>query len=111
MDHPDEFRMPENNPAAGASLFMDVKKEFPKISHNVDWDSSAWSINGKYIAYVVKSGGSDWKTIRIKNLETMKDLDDEITKVKFSSPSWDIKCEGFFYSRYDDAKSADGKSS
>jgi prolyl oligopeptidase len=41
----------------------------------------------------------------------MKDLEgDVIDRVKFSSPSWDNKGEGFFYSRYDDAKSAEGTS-
>uniref|UniRef100_A0A7S0DI93 Prolyl endopeptidase n=1 Tax=Amorphochlora amoebiformis TaxID=1561963 RepID=A0A7S0DI93_9EUKA len=51
------------------------------------------------IAYGVKRSGSDWSTIRVRNVQDSKDLKDEISWVKFSSISW-ISDHGFFYSRY-----------
>ena len=78
------------------------------VKEKIDWDSTAWTNDGKLMAYVTKSKGSDWKTIRVKNLETMKDLEkDVLTQVKFSSPTWDKDNSGFFYSKYDESK-ADG---
>lgn len=72
-------------------------------NEKIDWDSTAWTNDGKFMAYVTKSKGSDWKTIRVKDLSTLQDLKDDIlTHIKFSSPSWDEKNEGFFYSKYDD---------
>ncbi|HHB78046.1 MAG TPA: S9 family peptidase [Saprospiraceae bacterium] len=57
-----------------------------------------FSKDGKYLAYQISEGGSDWQTILIKNLETGKTLDDRIEWVKFSGISW--AGDGFFYSRY-----------
>ncbi len=53
---------------------------------------------GTKIAYQISEGGSDWRTILIKDLESGKVLKDKINWVKFSSISW-FK-DGFFYSRY-----------
>lgn len=58
----------------------------------------AVSKNGKYVAYQVASGGSDWHEIIIRNIETGKDLEDRIEWVKFSQIAW--YKNGFFYSRY-----------
>lgn len=55
--------------------------------------------DGKYIAYAIAEGGSDWNKIRVREIATGKDLNDEIEWVKFSSIQW-FK-DGFFYSRYD----------
>lgn len=59
----------------------------------------AASKDGKYFAYQTSASGSDWSDIRIKDLATGKDLDDQIKWVKFSGIAW--KGNGFFYSRYD----------
>jgi prolyl oligopeptidase len=41
----------------------------------------------------------------------MKTMHDGIIdKIKFNSPAWDPKSEGFFYSRYDDVENTDGAS-
>lgn len=80
---------------------------FPK-NEKIDWDSTAWTNDGKLMAYVTKSKGADWKTIRVKDLTTMQDLkDDVLTQIKFSSPSWNMNNTGFFYSKYDEGH-ADG---
>ncbi len=56
------------------------------------------SKNGKYIAYSVAQGGSDWREIFVKEIKTGKVLKDNIKWVKFSNIAWNK--EGFFYSCY-----------
>ncbi len=58
------------------------------------------SPNGRYIAYGIQDGGSDWRTWRIKDLRTGKVLDDKLEWLKFTSISWKKNSKGFFYSRY-----------
>lgn len=59
----------------------------------------AVSRDGKYIAYSIADGGSDWNTIKVRHIESGNDLEDAIHWVKFSSIEW-FK-DGFFYSCYD----------
>ncbi len=61
----------------------------------------AFSKSGRYAAYGIQDGGSDWRTWKIRDVETGKDLDDKIEWVKFSGISWTPDNRGFFYSRYD----------
>lgn len=63
------------------------------------------SSNGKYLAFAIADGGSDWRKIKVLDIATGTILSDELIWVKFSNISW-FK-EGFFYSRYDAPK--DGK--
>ncbi len=60
------------------------------------------SRNGKYIAYSISDGGSDWNKIKVREIESGNDLTDEVKWVKFSSIEW--YKDGFFYSRYDEPK-------
>jgi prolyl oligopeptidase len=60
------------------------------------------SRDGKLIAYGTADGGSDWIKIRVRDIETGNDLEDEVRWVKFSSIEW-FK-DGFFYSRFDEPK-------
>ncbi len=60
----------------------------------------AFSFDDKYCAYAVSNAGSDWVNIRIREIETGKDLDDVIEWVKFSNAVWSND-GGFYYSRYD----------
>ena len=61
---------------------------------------SAFSLSkdGKYLAYGVSSGGSDFVTISVMEVETRKKLADEIKWMKASGLSW--QGDGFYYSRY-----------
>jgi len=56
------------------------------------------SRDGKYCAYGLSEGGSDWVEIFVKNIETGEEMDDHIQWVKFSGISW--YKNGFFYGRY-----------
>ena len=53
---------------------------------------------GKYLAYRIAEGGSDWNKGLVLDLTTGELLPDEIRWIKFSGLSW--YKDGFFYSRY-----------
>ena len=65
---------------------------------------TAVSPDGKYLAYGISSGGSDWREWRVRKVDTARDLSDRIEWVKFSGASWTGDGKGFFYSRYDKPK-------
>lgn len=56
--------------------------------------------NGKYLAYGVNRSGSDWTTIHVIEIESRKQLKDEINWCKFSSIAWSHDEKGFFYTKY-----------
>ncbi len=64
----------------------------------------SFSDDGRYLAYMIADGGSDWRTIKVRDLRTNTDMADEIEWVKFSGSSWKPDGSGFFYSRYDAPK-------
>ena len=61
---------------------------------------SAFSLSkdGKYVAYGVSQGGSDWVNLSVMEVDSRKKLDDEIKWMKNSGVAW--AGEGFYYSRY-----------
>ncbi|GAA4025049.1 prolyl oligopeptidase family serine peptidase [Actimicrobium antarcticum] len=61
----------------------------------------AVSPDGNYLAYGTAVSGSDWNNWKIRDIDSGKDLDDELRWVKFSGASWTKDGKGFFYSRYD----------
>jgi prolyl oligopeptidase len=63
-----------------------------------DWEASD---DGKLLAYALSDGGSDWRTIKVRNVDTGTDLADEIQWAKFTSIAWRRDGSGFYYSRYD----------
>jgi len=60
------------------------------------------SPDGKYLAYGVSSGGSDWQEWRVREIASTEDTPDVIAWVKFSGASWAKDGSGFYYSRYDE---------
>lgn len=58
----------------------------------------ALSSDGRYLAYALSKGGSDWQEIFVKDMVSGEDLADHLEWVKFSGISWHNK--GFYYSRY-----------
>ena len=58
---------------------------------------TSFSKDGKYCAYGISEGGSDWITIKIKDTESLQDLPETLTKIKFSSTAWTHDNLGFFY--------------
>ena len=64
----------------------------------------SFSDDGKYVAYAIAEGGSDWRTWRVRHIASGEDLSDELKWIKFASPSWTIDGRGFFYSRYNEPR-------
>ncbi|HMJ18468.1 MAG TPA: prolyl oligopeptidase family serine peptidase [Gemmatimonadaceae bacterium] len=58
------------------------------------------SDDGHYLAYSVSTSGSDWREVRVRDVNNARDLADTLKWVKFSNISWTHDNKGFFYSRY-----------
>ncbi|MGF1549738.1 MAG: prolyl oligopeptidase family protein [Sphingomonadaceae bacterium] len=58
------------------------------------------SVDGTRLAYAVQEGGSDWRTIRVLDVDSGAPLADEVEWVKFSALDWAADGSGFFYSRF-----------
>lgn len=66
------------------------------------------SRDGRLLAYQVSEGGSDWTTVRLREVDTGEDLDDELTHVKFSGVTWLPDDRSFLYLRFPTAGEATG---
>lgn len=62
-----------------------------------EWSASD---DGAYLAYAVQDGGTDWRTIRVLDVNTGKVLDDQVKWARFTNIAWTEDGSGFFYSRY-----------
>jgi len=80
-----------------------------KLSEDGTMALSGYSISedGRYFAYGVSDGGSDWQTYRVRDIDSGDDLSDKIDWIKFSGASWMKDGSGFFYSRYDAPRAGD----
>jgi prolyl oligopeptidase len=65
------------------------------------------SPDGRYVAYAISDGGTDWDTWHVREVATGRDLPDLIGDTKFTGVSWLPDASAFYYSRY--PKGADGK--
>ncbi len=66
----------------------------------------AISDDGKLMAYGIATSGSDWDEWHVRDVDTGKDLSDDLKWVKFSGASWSKDNKGFYYSRFDEPKGA-----
>jgi hypothetical protein len=64
----------------------------------------ALSKDGRYLAYGISTGGSDWTEFRVMEVATRKPLPDVIRWAKVTGIAW--QGDGFFYSGYDAPDSA-----
>ncbi|WP_293882730.1 prolyl oligopeptidase family serine peptidase [Sphingomonas sp.] len=58
------------------------------------------SEDGRYLAYAIQDGGTDWRTLRTVDVGSGALLADQIKWVKFSGIAWKPDGSGFFYSRF-----------
>jgi prolyl oligopeptidase len=56
------------------------------------------SKDGRYAVVGKSTGGSDWRTFHVMDMNTMKLIEDSLAWVKISGASW--QGNGFYYSRY-----------
>ena len=85
-------------PTGAARLVIDPNV----ISEDGSLSLSQWtpSPDARLLAYGLSEGGADWNTIRVRDVETGKDLPDEVQWMRFSNISWTNDNKGFYYSRY-----------
>lgn len=62
-----------------------------------EWQPSA---DGKLLVYAVQDGGTDWRTLKLRDVPTGTDLPDVIEWVKSSAIAWKKDGSGFYYSRF-----------
>ncbi len=77
-------------------VFLDPNKFSPDGTSVL----SAFSLSkdGKYVAYGISQGGSDWVTLSVMEVGSRNKLVDEIQWMKASGVAW--QGDGFYYSRY-----------
>ncbi len=64
-----------------------------------------WSVSddGARVAYAVQDGGTDWRTIRVLDVNTGEVLGDELKWARFTSIAWAKDGAGFFYTCFPEA--------
>ena len=59
-----------------------------------------FSEDGTLVAYGVSVGGSDEKTVKIRDVATVADQPDALDKMRFASLAWDPAKRGLWYNQY-----------
>jgi prolyl oligopeptidase len=70
------------------------------------------SPDGKLLAYSLSDGGSDWRTWKVRDVATGRDLPDELRFIKFVPVAWTHDARSLYYARYPlraDGTGDDGK--
>ena len=88
----------QDSPSAKARVLIDPNTLSPDGS--VALIRYRPSPDGRYVAYALSAGGSDWETLHVLDVSTGKTLPDTVQWVKFSNIAWTNGDNGFFYSRY-----------
>ncbi|CAN0134716.1 unnamed protein product [Ectocarpus sp. 12 AP-2014] len=61
-----------------------------------------WAVSddGAFVAYGVQKGGTDWRTIRVLDVDSDTILEDAVEWARFSLIAWTRDASGFIYSRF-----------
>ena len=65
------------------------------------------SEDGKKLLYSVQDGGTDWRTVRVLDVDNGQVLPDEVKWVKFSALDWAKDGSGFYYSRFPETEAGE----
>lgn len=65
------------------------------------------SPDGKRIAYSMAEGGSDWNTVRVRDIESGEDLPDVLTRTRYTPIGWLPDSSAFYYGRYPERSGSD----
>jgi prolyl oligopeptidase len=57
------------------------------------------SLEGRRVAYLTSTAGSDWQSLRVRDLASGADLPDVLDKCRFTSVAWHPDGSGFLYSK------------
>lgn len=66
----------------------------------VSMSGVSFSSDGSLVAYQLSVGGSDWRRIEVRDVETGALIDTALENVKFSNIAW-VGNSGFYYSSYE----------
>ena len=66
--------------------------------------ATAVSEDGKFMAYTISEAGSDWKKLRILEIENDEHLGETLNWLRWTSVAWLKDSSGFYYSRFPEAK-------
>lgn len=91
----------ENLEDTAATIFLDPNK-FSEDG-TVTLNGTSFTKDGSLIAYQIAKGGSDWRKIIVRDVNTMEQIGDTLIDVKFSGVAWKGN-DGFYYSSYDKPK-------
>jgi prolyl oligopeptidase len=69
--------------------------------------SASVSDDGTLLAYALSESGSDWRTIRVREVSTGADLTDQLRWAKWNEPTWMPDGSGFLYWRYPEPTGAE----
>jgi prolyl oligopeptidase len=58
------------------------------------------SPDGRFMAYLVQDGGSDWRVGKVMDVDNREELPDRLEWLKFTNLSWAADSSGFYYSRF-----------
>ncbi len=89
---------------------LDGKPELVVDPMNLGKDETAamnWyyvAPNGRYIAYGISTHGDEQAVLYVKDLETGKDLSEEIPGCRFGNVEWTSDSKAFYYPRFKDPK-------
>jgi prolyl oligopeptidase len=88
----------QDSPSAKPRILIDPNRLSPDGSIAlVDFQPSP---DGRYLAYALSAGGSDWETLHVLDVTTGRTLPDTVKWVRFSNIAWTKSGSGFFYSRF-----------
>ncbi len=62
-----------------------------------EWSASD---DGRYVAFGVQNGGTDWRTIKVLDVDSGETAEDVVERARFTRIAWAPDGSGFFYSRY-----------
>jgi prolyl oligopeptidase len=62
----------------------------------------AFSQDGQYVAYGIQEAGSDWRTWKVRDIETGEDLPDTLRYLKFTDVAWAPDSQGLYFGKYPD---------
>lgn len=85
-------------PGAGGRVLLDPNTL--RADGTISVTSTSASKDGRWLAYQISEAGSDWNSVRVRDIETGRDRADVLRWVKFSGLSWAPDGSGFYYSTY-----------